>query len=69
MVLPEIGPVEESVPVAKGISMGGAGCVYDSVPRRLQVRGRVDGKVGKGDAVKIENSRGFLPGHFVSIFS
>ena len=56
MVLPEIGPVEESVPVAKGISMGGAGCVYDSVPRCLQVRGRSDGKVGKGDAVKIENS-------------
>ena len=52
MVLPEIGPVEESVPVAKGISMGGAGCVYDSVPRCLQIWGRVDGKVGKGDAVK-----------------
>ena len=51
MVLPEIGPVEESVPVAKGISMGGAGCVYDSVLRCLQVRRRVDGKVGAGDEI------------------
>ena len=51
MVLPEIGPVEESVPVAKGISMGGAGCVYDAVLRCLQIRRRVDGKANAGDEI------------------
>ena len=51
MVLPEIGPVEESVPVAKGISMGRTGCVYDAVLRCLQVRRRVDGKAGAGDEI------------------
>ena len=32
-------------------SMGGTGCVYDSVPRCLQVRRRVDGKAGAGDEI------------------